>query len=99
MNDCYFEKKDWRACKEEVCQQRQSSSLSRRAEKGRKSSEPKPGVRRLIAKFYRWKYFDDAGKIKAMTIGQRRRMSEKVPSRGIVVLKVKPEFSYLVGTE
>jgi hypothetical protein len=25
MNDCYFEKKDWRACKEEVQYKRQES--------------------------------------------------------------------------
>lgn len=67
MTDCYFEKKDWRQCKDEVrlyvcwC-------LNQWFE----------GTRHhLLIVLYRWRHFDGVGRLTATTSGPRQKMQTR----------------------
>lgn len=71
MNDCYFEKKDWRVCKDEACQKRLLLPLPYPVSDVYFTNLKKHADDENCA---RWSFFGDAGKNKATTFGQRRRM-------------------------
>ena len=67
MNDCYYDKKDWRACKKEV------SLLNPNL-----FCVPEVALRwQLLILNGRWNFSGNAGNVKAMNKGQKARMHRR----------------------
>lgn len=78
LTDCYYERKDWRACKEEV-----SRCCSQTAVEWTSGAEMLPSYcrqrmfRLILAQLtrqHRWRYFDVAGKSMGMINAQLQKM-------------------------
>jgi cytochrome c oxidase assembly factor 4 len=79
LTDCYYEKKDWRACKQEVSPTADFRWCCFRAVLGRDVAEPSRPRRDDIASGLtngRWRSSDSAGNDMAMIRGRIRRMLE-----------------------
>jgi hypothetical protein len=80
MNDCYFDKKDWRACKFEVCREQWSCESPVRGCYGRPSA-----CERRQADLYsgaRWRRFDNVGSAKETNSVLRAKMQRRQSKLG-----------------